>query len=109
MTRKWAWAGISIASIWIAVLFIAVFAPTLEAVSASGDRTTFPIAGVVAAGVAFIATIIVAVTGFKDSGTPNLDLERRNLALESRVADLEQRLRSSGETPHERDRMLVSG
>jgi hypothetical protein len=108
MTRKWAWAGISIASIWIAVLFIAVFAPTLEAVSASGDRTTFPIAGVVAAGVAFIATIIVAVTGFKDSA-PNLDLERRNLALESRVAELEQRLHSAGETPHERDRVLLSG
>jgi hypothetical protein len=107
MARKWAWASVSISSMWIAVLFIAVFAPTLEIVSAAGDRTTFPIAGVVAAGVAFVATIIVAVNGFKESNVRDLDLERRNFALEARIAELEQRLPPAGEPQQTRGRVLL--
>jgi hypothetical protein len=108
MARKWAWVSVSISSMWIAVLFIAVFAPTLETVSAVGDRTTFPVAGVVAAGVAFVATIIVAVTGFKESSVRDLDLERRNFALETRIAELEQRLPATDEPEQTRGRVLLN-
>jgi hypothetical protein len=109
MARKWAWVGVSISSMWIAVLFIAVFAPTLEAVSAAGDRTTFPIAGVVAAGVAFIATIVLAANGFKESSSVrDLDLERRNFALETRIAELEKRMPAAEEPKQARARVLLS-
>src|SRR5689334_18460187 len=108
MARKWTSVSVAISSMWMAVLFIAVFAPTLETVSAGGDRTTFPIAGVVAAGVAFVATIILAVTGFKETSVRDLDLERRNFELETRIARLEQRLPATDEQPKARGRVLLN-
>ena len=65
MTPKWAWTGVAICSMWIAVLFTSLFAPSLESTSASGDTTKLPLAAIVVAAVAFIATIVVANVGFK--------------------------------------------
>ena len=66
MTPKWAWTGVAICSMWMAVLFTALFAPSLEATSAGGDTTKLPLAGIVVAVVAFVATIVVANVGFKE-------------------------------------------
>jgi hypothetical protein len=111
MKEKWAAASAAIGSMWLAVLFIAIFAPNLEATSAGGDTTSIPVAGIVAAGVAFIATIVVASIGF---GTPRdrggLDLERERLErerLELRLKELERRLPSRDETPQDRPHSLL--
>ena len=97
MGRKWAWTALAIVSMWLAVLFTSLFAPSLETVSAAGDTTKLPLAGIVVAAVAFIATIVVAVQGFRGPEARELDVERRQEErerLEARIAELERRLAS---------------
>jgi uncharacterized membrane protein (DUF485 family) len=101
MTRKWTAASAAICTMWIAVLFIAIFAPELHATSAGGDSTTLPLAGIVTAAVAFIATIVVASVGFggrgRDSDVEVERLERER--LEQRIRELEAQLTPQNDTP----------
>ena len=64
MHSKWIWASLTIVSMWVAVLFTAVWAPSLEATSSNGDEVTFP-AAVAVSLFAAIATIVVAAIGFR--------------------------------------------
>jgi uncharacterized membrane protein (DUF485 family) len=84
MTRKWIAASVAICVMWVAVLFIAIFAPELEAHSAGGDTTTLPLAGIIAVGCAFVCTLVVASVGF-GSRRQDAEVER----LERRVHELE--------------------
>ena len=88
MARKWTAASAAIVSMWIAVLFISIFAPELESHDVSGGTTTLPVAGIVAAGVAFIATVVVATVGFSGRGSDDFPERER---LERRIAELEAR------------------
>lgn len=66
MQRKYFWAGLAIAAMWIAVLFVGVFGPTMEAGGPSG-AAGIPVAlGTVALG-ALIGTIIVGILAFANS------------------------------------------
>ena len=109
MARKWAAASAAICTMWIAVLFTALFAPSLESTSAGGDVTKLPIAGIVVAAVAFVATIVVAAIGFRDGGR-ELELGREKLErerLEARIAELEARTAPHDETPKGRTHTLL--
>jgi hypothetical protein len=57
------WAGLSIVTMWLAVLFDAIFGPDIVSTSASGS-TTVPSA-VAVAFFALFATIAVARAGFR--------------------------------------------
>lgn len=102
MQRKWAWTALAITSMWVAVLFVSLFAPSLESSSASGDVTKLPIAAIVVSGVAFIATIVVAVQGFGGPSSRELEEEKHRLErerLEARIAELEKRVAPQDELP----------
>jgi len=62
--NKYFWTGLSIAAMWIAVLFVGVFGPTLEAGGSSGAAGIPAALTVVAIG-AVIGTIFVAIYGFR--------------------------------------------
>jgi uncharacterized membrane protein YgdD (TMEM256/DUF423 family) len=64
MNTKWIWASLAIVSMWVAVLFTAVWAPSLEATSSNGDSFTIP-AAVAVSLFAAVATIVVAAIGFR--------------------------------------------
>ena len=107
MTRRWIWASLAIASMWIAVLFVSLFAPSLQSHDVAGNDTTLPLAGIVTATFAFVATIVVAVVGFRESGT---DLERERLErmrLEARIAELETARIAEDERAPTRGRTLL--
>jgi hypothetical protein len=90
--RKWFWAGLSIVSIWLAVLFVGVYGPTLVVDDQLGDHVSVPLSAIVVGFFAFIATIVVARFGFADrapSIPEQLAEERRRVeALESAVSRL---------------------
>jgi len=91
------WAGLSIVAMWLAVLFVGVFGGSIVSSSASGSNSSVPVV-VVVAGVAMIATWIIARAAFVV--TPEGEelrrlleqeqLERESLAAE--VAELRSRL-----------------
>jgi hypothetical protein len=58
------WACIAIVVIWLAVLFAAIFGPSIETFSVGGDHSTVPSAVAVAL-FAFLATWVVAKYGFR--------------------------------------------
>ena len=62
LTNRRFWAGLSIVSMWLAVLFVGVFGPSFVATSASGDSTTIP-AGIGVALFAFVGSAAVAKRG----------------------------------------------
>ncbi len=57
------WAGLTIAVMWLAVLFASVFGPNFVSTSAAGTSTTVPSAVFVAL-FAWLATRVVARYGF---------------------------------------------
>jgi hypothetical protein len=73
-TESWAdrvlvremWAALAIASMWVAVLFDAIFGPDFVSTSAGGNMTRIPSAIVVAL-FAYLATRVVARYGFRSS------------------------------------------
>ena len=73
-TESWAdrvlvremWAALAIASMWVAVLFDALFGPDFVSTSAGGNMTRIPSAIVVAL-FAYLATRVVARYGFRRS------------------------------------------
>jgi hypothetical protein len=109
MQRKWAWTSVAITAMWMAVLFTALFAPELESRDVAGNMTKLPVAGIVVAGVAFVATIVVAIQGFRDPRRDVLDDEARaeRARLEARIAELEERLQPRDELPRGRSRTLL--
>ena len=91
MGRRYVAVSASIIVMWTAVLFISLFAPELHSYTAGGNTTTLPIAGIVAATFAFIATIVVASVGFGRSRDQDAELEQERLErerLELRVREL---------------------
>jgi hypothetical protein len=59
------WAALSIAVMWLAVLFAAIFGPDFVSTSSGGNATTIPSAIVVAV-FAYLGTRVVAKYGFGD-------------------------------------------
>jgi ABC-type multidrug transport system fused ATPase/permease subunit len=58
------WASLTIAVIWLAVLFTAVYGPDIVSSSVAGDHVTVPSVVVVSL-FAFLATWAVAAFGFR--------------------------------------------
>jgi hypothetical protein len=69
MLFRWFWTAITIVSMWVAVLFTGIWAPSLEAESSGGDTFSVP-AAVAVAFFAAIATIVVAAIGFRGEAAP---------------------------------------
>jgi hypothetical protein len=65
MNARWIWATLAIVAMWVAALLISLFAPTLVVDAASGDHVDLPAAGIVAVTLAFVATVVLAVMGFR--------------------------------------------
>jgi hypothetical protein len=110
MRAKWVAASVAISSMWVATLFIAIFAPELKSYSAGGDVTTLPLAGIIAAGVAFIATIVVAAVGFGPGRGRDPELDREQFErekLEARIRELEGRMPTDEQVPEARLRPLL--
>jgi hypothetical protein len=64
MVSRWIWTALTIVSMWVAVLFTGIWAPSVEAQSSNGDTFSLP-ASVAVAFFAAIATIVVAAIGFR--------------------------------------------
>ena len=64
LQNKYFWAGVSIAFMWIAVLFVGVFGPTMNAGGADGVQN-LPVAVIMVAFFALIGTVVAAVFGFR--------------------------------------------
>jgi hypothetical protein len=62
---KWIWASLAIVAMWAGAVLISLFAPTLVTDSAGGDHVKVPAAGIVAVVLAFGATIVLAIVGFR--------------------------------------------
>ena len=60
------WAALSIAVMWLAVLFDAIFGPDFVSTSSGGNSTTIPSA-IVLVVFAYLGTRVVAKYGFGDS------------------------------------------
>jgi hypothetical protein len=76
MFSRWIWTALTIVSMWVAVLFTGIYAPSIEAESSNGDTFSVP-AAVAVAFFAAIATIVVGAIGFRGEATP-----RRSTAVE---------------------------
>jgi uncharacterized membrane protein YgdD (TMEM256/DUF423 family) len=63
------WAGLAIISMWIAVLFTAVFGPSMVFTDAGGSTTIPSVLPV--AGAAFLATWALGATAFRRERKPN--------------------------------------
>jgi hypothetical protein len=109
MQRKWAWTSLAITAMWMAVLFTALFAPPLETHGVAGDTTKVPVAGIIVAGFAFIATIVVAIQGFREPRRDPFedDARRERELLEARIAELEERHQQQDGMPRGRSRTLL--
>jgi hypothetical protein len=90
MNRRWIWATGAVVAMWTAVVLVGLFAPNLVVESAAGDRVDMPVAVIVIGLLVFIATIVVAVVGFRDGS--EVAQERRLGDLEARMATTEARL-----------------
>jgi uncharacterized membrane protein YidH (DUF202 family) len=65
MQAKWIWASLAIVAMWAGAVLISLFAPTLVTDTAGGDHVKVPAAGIVAIVLAFGATIVLAIVGFR--------------------------------------------
>lgn len=64
LQNKYFWASVSIASMWIAVLFVGVFGPTMNAGGSTGVQN-LPVAVIMVSFFALIGTVVAAVFGFR--------------------------------------------
>jgi hypothetical protein len=99
MERRYAAVSASIIAIWVAVALISIFAPNLETNDAGGEVTSLPLAGIVSASFAFVATIVIAAVGFVRGRDYEPDIERERFErqrLELRVHELEERAPQPG-------------
>jgi hypothetical protein len=65
MQARWIWASLAIVAMWTAALLISLWAPTLVTDTAAGDHVDVPAAGIVAIFFAFLATVVLALVGFR--------------------------------------------
>jgi hypothetical protein len=79
------WAGMSIISMWLAVLFVGVYGGSIQSSTPGGTTSSVPVV-VVVAGVAMIGTIVVGRRAFAASASEE-DLRR---ALEDEVRARQQ-------------------
>lgn len=92
MDRRYLAVSASIIVIWAAVALISIFAPDLRTTDAGGEITTLPLAGIVSASFAFVATIVIAAVGFVRGRDYEPDIEHERFErerLELRVRELE--------------------
>ena len=78
------WAGLSLITMWLAVLFVGVFGGNIVHVSAGGDSSSVPVV-VVLAVVALIATWLLGRVAF--TLTPQSDELRRLLEEEQQARE----------------------
>ena len=71
------WASLAIVAMWGAALLISLFGATLVVDSAAGDHVDMPAAGIIARFFAFIATVVLAVVGFRGEA-PRERRQKRN-------------------------------
>ena len=64
MQNKYFWAGLGISAMWLAVLFVGVFGPSLE-VTSGAETVNVPAAPIAVAFFAMVGTILVAIYGFR--------------------------------------------
>ena len=64
MQNKYFWASLIIIVMWIAVLFVGVYGPTMDAGGSTGAQG-IPVALTVVAFFALIGTVIVGIFGFR--------------------------------------------
>lgn len=66
MQARWIWASFAIVAMWTAALMISLWAPTMVTDTADGGaHVELPLAGIVAIFFAFIATVVLAIVGFR--------------------------------------------
>jgi hypothetical protein len=98
MERRYLAVSAAIIVMWLAVLCISIFAPELHHSSPGGDTTSLPVAGIVAATFAFIATIVIGAVGFgrgRDLG-PSIELRVRDLEERAAAHDATAALTAGG-------------
>ena len=78
------WAGLSIITMWLAVLFVGVFGGNIVHAGAAGGSSSVPVVVVVAV-VALVATWLLGRVAFKL--TPESDELRRRLAEEQQARE----------------------
>jgi len=66
MQNKFFWATLSIIVMWLAVLFVGVYGPTMDAGGINGAQD-IPVALIVVALCALVGTIIVGNAGYRSS------------------------------------------
>jgi len=66
MQNKYFWATLSIIIMWLAVLFVGVYGPTMDAGGINGAQD-IPVALIVVALCALVGTIIVGNAGYRSS------------------------------------------
>ena len=66
LNKKFFWVSLAIASIWVAVALASIFGPELVVDSAGGDVVHVPAAAATASFFATIATVFVAVWGYRE-------------------------------------------
>jgi hypothetical protein len=64
LQNKYFWAGVSISTMWLAVIFVGIFGPSLTTGGVTSE-TSLPLSAIVVATFAMIGTIVVAVFGFR--------------------------------------------
>lgn len=64
LQSKYFWASVSIAVMWIAVLFVGVFGPTTDTGGSTGTQD-LPLGLMVVATFALAGTIVVGIFGFR--------------------------------------------
>ena len=62
------WAGLSIVSMWLAVLFVGVFGENILSTTPGGTSTSVPVV-VAVVPFALVATMVVAKRGFRETDT----------------------------------------
>lgn len=85
------WGGVSLVTIWLAVLFVGVFGGNIQTTSADGSSSSWPVVTVVAIA-ALLGTISVGRWAFgrgKVDEDLRRSLEEQRLALEQLKAQLE--------------------
>ncbi len=66
LNSKFFWVSLAIASIWVAVALVGIFGPELVVKTAGGDDVRLPAGAAVAAFFAAIATVFVAIWGYRE-------------------------------------------
>lgn len=76
------WGGVTLVSIWLAVLFVGIFGGNIETAGTDGSRSSWPVVAVVAIAALF-ATISVGRWGFR---SPDVDENLRKAVEDERRA-----------------------